>query len=62
MSLCLTTRILIFWHKRQIVKGDENADLISTQDVLSIISRVKSSVSEEERKRYEALKSFESIL
>ena len=48
--------------KRQIVKGDENADLISTQDVLSIISRVKSSVSEEERKRYEALKSFESIL
>ena len=48
--------------KRQIVKGDDNADLISTQDVLSIISRVKSSVSEEERKRYEALKSFESIL
>ena len=48
--------------KRQIVKGEENAEKISTEDILSIISKVKSSVSPEERKRYESLKSFESIL
>lgn len=48
--------------KRQIVNGEENAEKISDKDILEIISRVKSSVSPEERKRYEALKSFESVL
>ena len=47
---------------RAAVISDTHDAIFSTQDVLSIISRVKSSVSEEERKRYEALKSFESIL
>lgn len=48
--------------KRQIVKGEDNAEKISTEDILAIIDKVKSSVSPEERKRYESLKSFESIL
>ena len=48
--------------KRQIVKGEGNAEKISTEDILGIISKVKSSVSPEERQRYESLKSFESIL
>ena len=48
--------------KRQILKGEDNAEKISTEDILAIIDKVKSSVSPEERKRYESLKSFESIL
>ena len=48
--------------KRQIIQGEVAAQKISTADVLDIISRVKSSVSEEERRRYEAMKSFESVL
>lgn len=48
--------------KRQIVKGEDNAEEVSTEDILAIIDKVKSSVSPEERKRYESLKSFESIL
>ena len=48
--------------KRQIVKGEEEAEKISSKDVLDIISKVKSSVSPEDRKRYEELKSFESLL
>jgi SpoVK/Ycf46/Vps4 family AAA+-type ATPase len=48
--------------KRQIVKGEENAEIVSTDDLIEIISRVKSSVSEEERARYESLRSFESVL
>jgi SpoVK/Ycf46/Vps4 family AAA+-type ATPase len=48
--------------KRQIIQGEDAAQKISTEDVLDIISRVKSSVSEEERRRYEAMKTFESVL
>ncbi|MBQ9074453.1 MAG: AAA family ATPase [Mogibacterium sp.] len=48
--------------KRQIVEGEGNAAPVSSDDILNIISKVKSSVSEEERKRYEELRSFESIL
>jgi transitional endoplasmic reticulum ATPase len=48
--------------KRQIVKGEENAEIVCTDDLIEIISRVKSSVSEEERARYESLRSFESVL
>ena len=48
--------------KRQIIQGEDAAQKISTADVLDIISRVKSSVSEEERRRYEAMKTFESVL
>jgi transitional endoplasmic reticulum ATPase len=48
--------------KRQIVEGEGNAAPVSSEDILNIISKVKSSVSEEERKRYEELRSFESIL
>lgn len=48
--------------KRQIVSGEDAAEMINTKDILDIISKVKSSVSPEERKRYDALKSFESIL
>ena len=48
--------------KRQIVSGEDAAKMINTKDILDIISKVKSSVSPEERKRYDALKSFESIL
>ena len=49
--------------KRQIIAGDDaKAQPVSTSDILDIISKVKSSVSEAERKRYEDLKSFESVL
>ena len=49
--------------KRQIMAGDGGeAKPISTEDILSIISRVKSSVSEDERRRYEEMRSFESVL
>lgn len=49
--------------KRQIIAGD-GADVkpVNTDDILGIISKVKSSVSEEDRKKYEAMKSFESVL
>lgn len=48
--------------KRQIVKGEDSAEPVSDADLDGILSKVKSSVSEEERKRYESMKSFESIL
>ena len=48
--------------KRQIIEGEENASPVSSNDILDIIAKVKSSVSPEERKRYEELRSFESIL
>lgn len=49
--------------KRQIIAGEgEEASPIGNDDILGIISKVKSSVSIEERKRYDELKSFESIL
>ena len=48
--------------KRQIVSGEGNAAPISDADLLGIIDKVKSSVSEEERNRYEALRQYESIL
>ena len=49
--------------KRQIVAGDgAEAQPVNTGDILGIISKVKSSVSEEDRKKYEAMKSLESVL
>lgn len=49
--------------KRQIIAGDDaEAEPVSTDDILGIISKVKSSVSEEDRKKYEAMKSLESVL
>ena len=44
------------------MSDDAKAQPVSTNDILDIISKVKSSVSEAERKRYEDLKSFESVL
>ena len=48
--------------KRQIIEGEDAVGPMKDEDILDIISKVKSSVSEEERKRYDELKSFESIL
>ena len=48
--------------KRQIVSGEDNAAPVSDADIIGIIDKVKSSVSEDERRRYEAMRSYESIL
>ena len=49
--------------KRQIIAGDDaEAQPVNTDDILDIISKVKSSVSEEDRRKYEAMKSLESVL
>ncbi len=48
--------------KRQIMSSDQDAAPVSEEDIMSIISKVKSSVSEEERRRYETMKQYESIL
>ena len=49
--------------KRQIVAGDDaEVAPVSSEDILGIIAKVKSSVSAEDRKRYNELKAFESIL
>ncbi|MBQ6151272.1 MAG: AAA family ATPase [Mogibacterium sp.] len=49
--------------KRQIIAGDDaEAQPVNTDDILGIINKVKSSVSEEDRKKYEAMKSLESVL
>ncbi|MBQ6389268.1 MAG: AAA family ATPase [Mogibacterium sp.] len=48
--------------KRQIVSSDGKAAPVSTKDMLDILSKVKSSVSEEDRKKYEEMREFESIL
>ena len=47
--------------KKKIINGDDTHP-VSEADIMNIISKVKSSVSEEERARYESLKSYESIL
>ena len=48
--------------KRQIVNGDDSVEPVSDADLDAILSKVKPSVSEEERRRYESMKSYESIL
>lgn len=46
----------------EYVQTPIHAAPVSSNDILDIIDNVKSSVSPEERKRYDELRSFESIL
>ena len=60
--VAVANKVKEIYVKRQIMSSDEEAAPISDADLLGVIEKVKSSVSPEERERYESLRSLESVL